>query len=207
MGLYAAFAARWAADPRAVAIEEEARIWTRGDLGTLAGRVATALRQAGAAARGAEVYVTLEPCSHHGRTPPCAQALLDAGVRRVVAAMGDPNPQVAGGGLALLQAHGIATHCGLMEAQARQLNMVRFMRPSEPVRIARRIEALERVLTKPLIAARRLARKLHTAPRLALQLAIARWPRSPHVDPDAQAAADRHAWADALAFNPDKDTS
>jgi diaminohydroxyphosphoribosylaminopyrimidine deaminase/5-amino-6-(5-phosphoribosylamino)uracil reductase len=81
-----------------------------------------ALRQAGDAARGADVYVTLEPCSHHGRTPPCALALLDAGVRRVVAAMDDPNPRVAGGGLALLQAHGIAVHSGLMETQARQLN-------------------------------------------------------------------------------------
>lgn len=81
-----------------------------------------ALRQAGAAAQGADVYVTLEPCSHHGRTPPCAQALVDAGVRRVVAAMGDPNPRVDGGGLALLRTHGIATSCGLMEAQARQLN-------------------------------------------------------------------------------------
>lgn len=81
-----------------------------------------ALRQAGAAAKGADVYVTLEPCSHHGRTPPCAQALVDAGVKRVVAAMGDPNPRVDGGGLALLQAHGIASACGLMETQARQLN-------------------------------------------------------------------------------------
>lgn len=81
-----------------------------------------ALRQAGVAAKGADVYVTLEPCSHHGRTPPCAQALVDAGVKRVVAAMGDPNPRVDGGGLALLQAHGIASACGLMETQARQLN-------------------------------------------------------------------------------------
>ncbi len=81
-----------------------------------------ALRQAGAAARGADVYVSLEPCSHHGRTPPCAQALLDAGVRRVVAAMHDPNPRVAGSGLVLLQSHGIEVSSGLMEAQARQLN-------------------------------------------------------------------------------------
>lgn len=82
-----------------------------------------ALQQAGAAARGATVYVTLEPCSHHGRTPPCADALIAAGVARVVAAMRDPNPQVAGRGLAQLQAAGIAVECGLMEEAARELNI------------------------------------------------------------------------------------
>ena len=82
-----------------------------------------ALRQAGEAARGATVYVTLEPCSHHGRTPPCAEALVDAGVGRVVAAMRDPNPLVAGNGLALLELAGIPTTCGLMEVEARELNI------------------------------------------------------------------------------------
>ncbi len=81
-----------------------------------------ALAQAGARARGATAYVTLEPCAHQGRTPPCVQALQAAGVARVIAAMVDPNPQVAGQGLAMLAAAGIATASGLLEAQAQALN-------------------------------------------------------------------------------------
>lgn len=81
-----------------------------------------ALAMAGEQAKGAIAYVTLEPCSHFGRTPPCAEGLKNAGVRKVIAAMVDPNPQVAGKGLAILADAGIEVASGLLEPQARLLN-------------------------------------------------------------------------------------
>lgn len=80
-----------------------------------------ALRQAGEAARGAELYVTLEPCSHHGRTGPCADAVIDAGIRKVYVGCVDPNPQVAGRGVARLEAAGVEVACGLLETECKQL--------------------------------------------------------------------------------------
>jgi diaminohydroxyphosphoribosylaminopyrimidine deaminase/5-amino-6-(5-phosphoribosylamino)uracil reductase len=93
-----------------------------------------ALRAAGDRARGATAYITLEPCCHHGRTPPCSEALIAAGVSRVVVAMQDPNPQVAGQGLAQLQKAGIETRSGVMQAQAEVLNpgFIQRMRHGRP---------------------------------------------------------------------------
>lgn len=100
-----------------------------------------ALAQAGAAARGATAYVTLEPCSHHGQTPPCADALIEAGVARVVVACNDPDPRVGGAGLARLRAAGVAVTEGVLAAEAAALQRgfltrVRLGRPMVTLKLA-----------------------------------------------------------------------
>ncbi len=87
-----------------------------------------AARDAGHDVHAATVYVTLEPCSHHGRTPPCVDALIEAGVARIVIAVGDPNPLVAGGGIARLRAAGISVDVGMLADEARALNIGFFSR-------------------------------------------------------------------------------
>jgi diaminohydroxyphosphoribosylaminopyrimidine deaminase/5-amino-6-(5-phosphoribosylamino)uracil reductase len=93
-----------------------------------------ALASAGAKARGGTLVVTLEPCCHHGKTPPCTDAVRNAGVRRVVAATADPFPKVAGGGLKLLRDAGLEVHVGLCEAEAKRLNApyLKLLRAGRP---------------------------------------------------------------------------
>ena len=104
-----------------------------------------ALRRAGAKARGATLYVSLEPCAHFGRTPPCTEAILRSGVRRVVAAMRDPNPLNRGRGLRILRAHGVNATVGILGKEALALNRVfmtrmRSRRPFVTVKIAQSLD-------------------------------------------------------------------
>ena len=93
-----------------------------------------AIDAAGDAARGATLYVNLEPCNHTGRTPPCTHKILSAGLRRVVIAMRDPNPQVAGGGAEFLEGQGVEIICGVCEEQAQRLNevFIKYIRTGRP---------------------------------------------------------------------------
>ena len=104
-----------------------------------------ALARAQVSVRGATAYLTLEPCSHHGRTPPCAEALIAAGIHRVVAAMEDPNPEVSGRGMALLRSAGIEVSTGLLAAQARQLNrgFIARMETGRPFLFAKMASSLD----------------------------------------------------------------
>src|SRR5215468_9623462 len=104
-----------------------------------------ALGEAGERARGATLYVTLEPCNHTGRTPPCADAVAGAGIRRVVAAMADPNPRVLGGGMAALATAGLEIVTGCREREALLLNRVfvtnsRLLRPHVTLKWAATID-------------------------------------------------------------------
>src|ERR1700682_630261 len=94
-----------------------------------------ALEHAGYAARGGTLYLNLEPCSHQGRTGPCADAVIAAGIRRVVCSMQDPNPRVAGQGFARLRASGIKVDVGLLEAEAKKLNerFAKYIRTGKPL--------------------------------------------------------------------------
>jgi diaminohydroxyphosphoribosylaminopyrimidine deaminase/5-amino-6-(5-phosphoribosylamino)uracil reductase len=96
---------------------------------------ALAIEQAGSRARGGTLYVNLEPCSHHGRTAPCADLVIAAGIHRVVAAMSDPNPLVSGTGFGKLRAAGVEVECGLLDAEARKLNesFARYILTGQPL--------------------------------------------------------------------------
>ena len=126
-----------------VVVAPDGRVAGRGRTG-LRGRPhaeTQALAAAGEAARGATAYVTLEPCSHHGQTPPCADALVAAGIARVVVAAGDPDPRVNGGGLARLRAAGVAVQAGFLEAEAQDtlagfFSRVRLGRPLVTLKLA-----------------------------------------------------------------------
>ena len=100
---------------------------------------AEAIKRAGKMAEGGTMYVNLEPCSHYGRTPPCVKAIVDAGIKRVVASMQDPNPLVNGNGFKYLSNHGVALSIGILEKEARELNKfyLHFIKEKRPYVIAK----------------------------------------------------------------------
>lgn len=110
-----------------------------------------AIDDAGDQARGATLYVTLEPCNHHGRTPPCTRRILDAGIQRVVVAMADPNPDVTGGGNAYLNSRGVNVVCGVCEAEAGRLNesFIKYVRTKLPFVVLKMAATLDgRIATR-----------------------------------------------------------
>jgi diaminohydroxyphosphoribosylaminopyrimidine deaminase/5-amino-6-(5-phosphoribosylamino)uracil reductase len=110
-----------------------------------------AINAAGARARGATIYVTMEPCNHYGRTPPCARKILEAGIQRVVVAMADPNPDVTGGGNSFLKSQGIEVTCGLCEIEAGRLNecFTKYVRTKLPFVVLKMASTLDgRIATR-----------------------------------------------------------
>lgn len=110
-----------------------------------------AIEDAGQQAAGGTLYVTLEPCNHHGRTPPCTERILSAGLKHVVVAMDDPNPDVAGGGIAYLEKHGVAVTRGVCEQEARQLNeaFVKYVTTKRPFALVKCAATLDgRIATR-----------------------------------------------------------
>ena len=125
-----------------------------------------ALAQAGAAARGATLYTTLEPCAHHGRTPPCVDAIVGAGVRRVVAAMRDPDPRTDGKGFRQLRAAGIELEQGVLETEALRLNegfvsRVRRGRPFVLVKLATTLDGRVSAPGRRYLVGKRALREVH----------------------------------------------
>jgi diaminohydroxyphosphoribosylaminopyrimidine deaminase / 5-amino-6-(5-phosphoribosylamino)uracil reductase len=110
-----------------------------------------AIDDAGDKAQGATIFVTLEPCNHHGRTPPCTQKIIEAGIRQAVVAMADPNPHVAGGGNAYLKSRGIDVSCGVCEAEAAELNesFIKYIRSRHPFVVLKMAATLDgRIATR-----------------------------------------------------------